>query len=357
MNPMNPKRTRRLRARAAIMNSHEEEFEDYGPEPNMKLSHAFMVVLLLHVVAVVGLYAFNTIKAGKNSSAKVAARSSGSVVPRQEPSNDHGSGNGGASGSGPGEEPPAPAKAPLIAKASDAPKSTKASSETSAHNSETALSAPRGFFAMARSMIGKTMGASGLGVEATASAQESAASAPQAGAATAASAPVATANTYMVKAGDTLTRIASSLGVSIPELKKVNGMTEKSVIQVGQILKVPVKAISQFSSNVSAQAGNVAESMQHAPAAIAGAVSSAANVVSKSVPATIEPAVAEDQGAATEYTVVKGDSPYKIAKKFKITPDELIKANGITDPKKIQIGQKLKIPVSTAAAASKKAAQ
>ena len=350
MNPMNLKRTRRLRARAATMNSHEEEFEDYGPEPNMKLSHAFMVVLLLHVVAVVGLYAFNTIKAGKNSSAKVAARSSGSVVPRLEPSNDHGSGNGGASGSGPGEEPPAPAKA------SDAPKSTKASGETSAHNSETALSAPKGFFAMARSMIGKTIGASGLGIEATATAQEPAASAPQAATATVASAPGATANTYMVKAGDTLTRIASSLGVAIPELEKVNGMTEKSVIQVGQILKVPVKAISQFSSNVSAHAGNAAASMQQAPAAIAGAVSSAANIVTRSVPATVEPAVAEDQGATTEYTVVKGDSPYKIAKKFKITPDELIKANGITDPKKIQIGQKLKIPPATAASTLKKAA-
>ena len=32
------------------------------------------------------------------------------------------------------------------------------------------------------------------------------------------------------------------------------------------------------------------------------------------------------------------------AKKFKTTPEELMKVNGITDPKKIQIGQKLKIP-------------
>ena len=51
-------------------------------------------------------------------------------------------------------------------------------------------------------------------------------------------------------------------------------------------------------------------------------------------------------GAYDSYTVVKGDSPYKIAKKFKISPDELMKANGITDPKKIQIGQQLKIPVT-----------
>jgi LysM repeat protein len=44
---------------------------------------------------------------------------------------------------------------------------------------------------------------------------------------------------------------------------------------------------------------------------------------------------------------VKGDNPYKIARKFKISTVELMKANNITDPKKIQIGQKLKIPAST----------
>lgn len=358
MNPMNPKRTRRLRARAATMNSHEEEFEDYGPEPNMKLSHAFMVVLLLHVVAVGGLYAFNSMKAGKASAAKMA-RSTEPVAPQQDSSNDQGSGNGGgAGGSGPGDEPPKPTKAPLVAKVNEAPKSVKSSSESVVKQAPTtsspASSAPRGFLASARSMIGKTIGTSGLGAAATVSAQEPAASATQAATAPATS---ATANTYMVKAGDTLTRIASSLGVAIPELEKVNGMTEKSVIQVGQILKVPVKAISQAASDVSVQAGNVAASVQQAPAAVAGAVSSAANAVTGTAPSSVAPAVTEDQGATSEYTVVKGDSPYKIAKKFKITPDQLIKANGITDPKKIQIGQKLKIPASTSTVTSKKATQ
>ena len=62
---MIPKRTRRLRARAAAMSTPDSEFEEYGPEPNMKLSHAFLVVLMLHVVAVGGLYAFNSMKASK----------------------------------------------------------------------------------------------------------------------------------------------------------------------------------------------------------------------------------------------------------------------------------------------------
>jgi LysM repeat protein len=36
---------------------------DYTEEPNVKLSNAFIVVLVLHVVAVGGIYAFNAIKA------------------------------------------------------------------------------------------------------------------------------------------------------------------------------------------------------------------------------------------------------------------------------------------------------
>ena len=41
--------------------------EDYdaAEEPNMKFSHALIVVLALHVIAVGGVFAFNSIKAGK----------------------------------------------------------------------------------------------------------------------------------------------------------------------------------------------------------------------------------------------------------------------------------------------------
>ena len=377
MNPMTPKRTRRLRARAATMNAPEEEFDDYGPEPNMKLSHAFLVVLLLHVVAVGGLYAFNSMKAGKVSPTKTAHRSTEPMSPKQQSPNDHGSGDAG--GSGPGEEPPVTSKAPLVAKVGEVPKSVAKSSTkgptkqvaessqfvSSAPTSPSAPTAPKGFLASARSMIGKTVGASGLGVAAvsTASAQEPA---PATSTATQSSqvlqasqmAGANTANTYMVKAGDTLTRIASSLGVAIPELERVNGMTEKSVLQVGQILKVPAKMMSQAVSDVSTQAGKIVESVQLAPAAVAGAVTSvtsATTALTGAAPTAVAAPV-ENQGPSTEYTVVRGDSPYKIAKKFKIMPDQLMKANGITDPKKIQIGQQLKIPTS-AAAASKKAVQ
>ena len=44
------------------------------------------------------------------------------------------------------------------------------------------------------------------------------------------------------------------------------------------------------------------------------------------------------------YVVAKGDNPVAIAKKFKVSYDELLALNHIDDPRKLQIGQKLLIP-------------
>ena len=48
--------------------------------------------------------------------------------------------------------------------------------------------------------------------------------------------------------------------------------------------------------------------------------------------------------AGQSYVVAKGDNPYSIAKKFKVTQEALMKANNIDDPRKLKIGQKLAIP-------------
>lgn len=70
-----PSASSSLRARAATADEAYDDDEDYGgeEEPNMKLSHAFMVVLVLHVIAVVGVFAFNSIKAGQTAAAKSPA--------------------------------------------------------------------------------------------------------------------------------------------------------------------------------------------------------------------------------------------------------------------------------------------
>ena len=341
---MIPKRTRRLRARAAAMSTHDSEFEDYGPEPNMKLSHAFLVVLLLHVIAVGGLYAFNSMKAGKApklTATKMSSPSEQPVTPAQ---------NQAPKPEEPKNQPPSgEKKAPLVAKTGEAPKVDKSTGRmtqkaTSTENIPKSLevkptSLPRpGLLVSAKAAFQRVtgFGAAGGAVIATAVAQETTNSQGEIPAAAA----VSTAKTYMVKAGDTMTRIAATLGVTIPDLEKDNGLAGNAVLRVGQSLKIPEKIIAQAAAGAVAQAEGVAGSVQQIPGNIAAAANAAASAVQGGSNAPVA------TGDLAEYTVVKGDSPYKIAKKFKVTPDELMKVNNITDPKKIQIGQKLKIPAS-----------
>jgi len=57
------------------------------------------------------------------------------------------------------------------------------------------------------------------------------------------------------------------------------------------------------------------------------------------------------------YTVKRGDNPVTIAKKFKVSYDDLIALNHIEDPHKLQIGQKLLIPAQATKTKTKKASQ
>jgi len=101
--PFRPPKKKKLQA-ATIRRAREA---DYIEEPNVKLSSAFVVVLVLHVVAVGGIYAFNAIKAHQPpafeesatqqaqqpaqtvANTQVAANSAGDEQPAATPSATH----------------------------------------------------------------------------------------------------------------------------------------------------------------------------------------------------------------------------------------------------------------------------
>jgi LysM repeat protein len=49
------------------------------------------------------------------------------------------------------------------------------------------------------------------------------------------------------------------------------------------------------------------------------------------------------------HTVMKGENPVTIARHLHVSYDALLELNGITDPRKLQIGQKLHIPAASTA--------
>ena len=103
--------------------------------------------------------------------------------------------------------------------------------------------------------------------------------------------------TYTVVKGDSLYKIGKKFGVSWTKIASANSIKAPWTLRVGQKLTIP------------------------------GAT--------KTVTTTTK---------STTYTVVKGDSLYKIGKKFGVSWTKIASANGIKAPWTISVGQKLTIP-------------
>jgi LysM repeat protein len=218
--------------------------DDYdAEEPTTKLSSAFIVVLILHVVAVGGIYAFNSIKASRRG--------------REEPAK---SVDAAASTVTKTASTEAPASAALAANATPARK-----------------------------------------VETTASAAIAANTKPA-------------GRTYEVKAGDNLTKIAFAFNAPSADIMTANQLKEGALLRPGQVLTIPA---------AKTPAKPVIETAKTTPK------------VTDIPPTKTTPGL---------YTVKKGDTLTSIARSFGLTPAELTKVNKVIDPKKLQLGQVLKVP-------------
>jgi LysM repeat protein len=62
-------------------------------------------------------------------------------------------------------------------------------------------------------------------------------------------------------------------------------------------------------------------------------------------PAPLKPVVTTPLPApVSEYTLNSGDNLYAVSRRLQVSYSELMEANGITDPRQLRIGQKLKVP-------------
>jgi LysM repeat protein len=138
-------------------------------------------------------------------------------------------------------------------------------------------------------------------------------------------APAPSGTKYVVKAGDIPSRIALAMGVSTQALLDANGLTAKDFIKIGDQLVVPAGGTLPAGGTIAPPAATVPTTTVAGKAPVAPAGSS-------------------------KYTVVANDSWYGIAKKFGVTPDSLLAANGATTKTQINPGQVIVIPGKAAAA-------
>jgi LysM repeat protein len=170
------------------------------PEPNMKLSRALLIVLLLHVVAVSGIIAFNAIKTRESS-----------FVP--------------ASSASAGPKPSATASAAIH---TDGAKSQTAvaQKENAPHEDPKLSHSPsklssKDDHANAPSVANQPSRKATAGREATASK------------------PVSSGKTYIVKKGDNPVTIARKLKVPYDDLMALNHIEDPRKLRIGQKLLIP----------------------------------------------------------------------------------------------------------------------
>lgn len=142
--------------------------------------------------------------------------------------------------------------------------------------------------------------------------------------------------TYIVKKGDTLSKIAQMYGTTVDDLVKINGIKNKNLISVGQKLiikqEAPKKTVTELANEV--LAGKWGNGQARVDALKKAGYD----------PAAVQAKVNELLSAKKVYHTVKwGDTLSDLAAKYGTTVDNIRIWNNIQDINKIYVGQKLRV--------------
>jgi LysM repeat protein len=144
--------------------------------------------------------------------------------------------------------------------------------------------------------------------------------------------PSAAPTLHVVRPGENLTRLSAQYGTTIQAILAANGLADANRVYAGKALVIPgAAALPEASANTTAvdETAPVAEASESPEEADAPAGLLAA---------------AEPPDGATTYTVQRGDSAVRIARRFGVDVDVLLAANGVQDRNRIYAGQVLTIP-------------
>ena len=147
-------------------------------------------------------------------------------------------------------------------------------------------------------------------------------------------------NTYTVKSGDSLWKIANEYGITVNELKSLNDLTS-DILSIGQVLKIPSSSSSNSSgSTYTVKAGDSLWNIANQYGITVDELKNLNNLTSNTL--SIGQILKVPNGGNT-YTVKSGDSLWSIANRYGTTVDTLKSLNGLTS-NTLSIGQVLRLP-------------
>lgn len=146
---------------------------------------------------------------------------------------------------------------------------------------------------------------------------------------------------YIVRQGDNYARIAAAVGVEESDLRLINKYAD---IVPGLLLKIPPKRVLAVAPPelVTMHDSTSADDSSGLVDAVDVSTAPRAKLIRPNISHAAEAAPVVASGKA--YVVKNGDSVWRIANKFKVNQDALMKANGISDAGKLKVGMSLAIP-------------
>ena len=153
-----------------------------------------------------------------------------------------------------------------------------------------------------------------------------------------------TSGTYTVQNGDSLWKIANTYGLTVAELKSLNGLTSDN-LSVGQVLKVTGGSNNSTGNTYTVKSGDSLWSIANKYGTTVSNLKSLNGLTSDNlrIGQVLQIPSSSSSNSGSTYTVKAGDSLWNIANKYGITVDELKNLNGLTS-NILSIGQVLKVP-------------
>ena len=154
--------------------------------------------------------------------------------------------------------------------------------------------------------------------------------------------PVEGSNYYTVKSGDSLWSIAKKNNISVSELKEANGLSS-NYLSVGQVLKIPNKIEEPIidTNTYVVKSGDNLYKIARENNTTVSELMKINNLTSTNL--SIGQRLTLPTRSFNTYVVKSGDSLYKIAGQFNTTVDVLKNINNLTS-NVLSIGQVLKLP-------------
>ena len=150
--------------------------------------------------------------------------------------------------------------------------------------------------------------------------------------------------TYTVKSGDSLWKIANQYGLTVAELKNLNGLTSDN-LSIGQVLKISNSSSSNNSNTYTVKSGDSLWKIANQYGLTVAELKNLNGLTSDnlSIGQVLKISNSSSSNNSNTYTVKAGDSLWNIANKYGITVSELKNLNGLTSDN-LSIGQVLKVP-------------